>query len=969
MRIDLLGPVAVRRDDGTLVTPSAPKRRALLSALAVRLNRVVATEELIELVWDGAAPPTARAALQGHVAVLRQALGEEPTADHGGGHLALGTRDAGYVLTGEPDRVDLVRFAGLCERAGVLHPDGRHGSFGPYHPQAPYHPHVLDDERAADGPSPDGPSADPALPLLRAALDLFQGPALTDCGSALLRDRTSPYVTDLRLRALDRLADGLCRQGRGGELVAELTEAVTAHPARQGPAARLVTCLDQAGRRDEAAAWYGRLVARLDGPPGPELRRAGERLTRPAATVAAPRPKAVPSQLPPADRRFVGRSDDLRRLDEALAPARAGRPVLVTGPAGAGKTALVQHWANRAAERFPEGVLHADLDGFGEAGPRDPADVLGEFLTALGESAVPAGLGARVQRYRALLTGRRVLVVLDDARSAEQVAPLLPAPPAEPSDAAPVTVVTSRHRLRDLLVREGAVPLPVGALTPDDAAALLARTLDPARLAAEPAAAAELAERCDRLPLALRLAAARLAARPGWGLDDLAAELADDQAALATLTGTGRGPLGIAAALDRTRRALDPATARLFALLGLHPGSEIGTATAAALGDLPAAEARAHLARLDAVHLLEEQAPGRYARRALVGRYAARQAADLGCDERLAALDRLIDHYLDATGARSAEGGEGAAWFRREESAIRAVVLCAEQHGRTAGAWQLAHRAATFYERAAHGHAPHGHAGRGHAPQGRTAHGHAGRGYTGHGFLGGAGGAGGGGGEYGEGVEHDRARWRATTEAGLRAARSAGDPEAVARLSTDLAVLLVDRGAHRTAGEHLDRAVTTTGDPLLRLRSRARVARALGRAGRHDRAVPLFTDVVAAARTPEAAHLLAAALVDLADALVLAGSPAQALAHADEAVRLAAAHTADAVRATHGRARALHALGRVGPALDCAELAVVLGRTLADTVLQADSHALLADLLGTVGRTGDAAAARRRADSLLSGAV
>ncbi|MEE1788472.1 BTAD domain-containing putative transcriptional regulator [Streptomyces sp. SP17BM10] len=916
MRIDLLGPVAVRRDDGTLVTPSAPKRRALLSALAVRLNRVVATDELIELVWDGAAPPTARAALQGHVAVLRQALGEEQTADGGGERLALGTRDAGYVLTGEPDRVDLVRFAGLCERAGILHPDGRHGSFGPYHPQGP-----------DDAPVPDGPPADPALPLLRAALDLFRGPALADCGSALLRERTSPYVTDLRLLALDRLADGLCRQGRGGELVAELTEAVTAHPTRQGPAARLVTCLDQAGRREEAAVWYGRLVARLDGPPHPELRRAGERLARPSATVAPPRPKAIPFQLPPADRRFVGRAADLRRLDDALAPARGGRPVLVTGAAGVGKTALVQHWAHRAAERFPDGLLHADLDGFGEAGPRDPAEVLAEFLTALGEPAVPTGLGERVQRYRELLAGRRVLVLLDDARSAEQVAPLLPAPPAGLSEDVSVTVVTSRHRLRDLVVREGAVPLPVDALTPDDAAALLARTLDPARLAAEPAAAAELAERCDRLPLALRLAAARLAARPGWGLADLAAELADDQAALATLTGTGRGPLGMAATLDRTHRALDPATARLFTLLGLHPGSEIAAATAAALGDLPAAEARAHLARLDAVHLLEEHAPGRYARPALVGRYAARQAADLGCDERLAALDRLIDHYLEATAARSAEGGDGAAWFRREEGAIRAVVLCAEQHGRTAAAWQLAHRAAALYERAAHGLVA------------------------------------------GEGAEHDRARWRATTEAGLRAARAADDPEAVARLSTDLAVLLVERGAHRTAGEHLDRAVSATADPLLSLCSRARVARALARAGRHDRAVPLFTDVVAAARAPETAHLLAAAHIDLADALVLAGSPAQALAHADEAVRLAAAHTADAVRATHIRARALHALGRVGLALDCAELAVVLGRTLADPALQADSHALLADLLATLGRTGDAAAARHRADSLLSGAA
>ncbi|MFJ2582422.1 BTAD domain-containing putative transcriptional regulator [Kitasatospora aureofaciens] len=888
MRIDLLGPVAVRRDDGTVVTPSAPKRRALLSALAVRLNQVVATEDLIELVWDGAAPPTARAALQGHVAVLRQVLG--------GDHLALGTRGTGYVLTGDRDRVDLLRFGDLCDLAGVLLPGG---------PSA---------ARPPGGPD------DPALPLLRAALDLCHGPALTDCGSALLRERTVPYVTDLRLRALDRLADGLCRQGRGGELVAELTEAVAAHPTRQGPAARLVTCLDQAGRRDEAAAWYDRAVAGLAGPPGPELRRAGELIARrpAAARVSLLRDDPGPAQLPTADRRFVGRAADLHRLDEAVALARTGRPVLVTGPAGVGKTALVQHWAHRAAERFPDGRLYADLRGFDETGPREPADVLGDLLSALGEDTVPAALDDRIQRYRELLAGRRILVVLDDARSAEHVIPLLPEPPTGPHEAAPVAVVTSRHRLRDLLVRESGIPLPLDALTPEDAAALLARTLDPARLAAEPEAAAELAERCDHLPLALRLAAARLAARPGWTLAELAAELADDQATLATLTGTGRGPLGIAATLDRTHRTLDPAPARLFTVLGLHPGTEIDTATAAALADLPPATTRALLARLDALHLLEERTPGRYARRGLIGRYAARQAADLGCDERLAALDRLIAHYLATTAAQPTGSGEAAAWFRREESAVRAVVLCAEQHGRTVAAWQLAHRAGPLYEH----------------------------------------------------TDHDRTHWRATTEAGLRAARTCADPAAVARLSTDLAVLLVDRGAHRTAGDHLDRAVAAAaGDPILRHRCRARVADALVRAGRHDRAIPLLTGLVAAARTPAAADLLARALTDLADALVLAGSPGPALAHADEAVQLATSRPAgpDAVRATHSRARALHALGRPGAALACADLAAALGRTVADAPLQARSHTLLADLLQAVGRTAEAAAARHQAEALLSG--
>ncbi|WP_224285329.1 BTAD domain-containing putative transcriptional regulator, partial [Streptomyces sp. LS1784] len=191
MHIDLLGPVVVRREDGTAVTPSAPKRRALLSALAVQLNRTVATEELIELVWEGCAPPTARAALQGHVAALRQLLD--------GPGLELGTRGSGYLLAGEPDRVDVLRFGRLCEQAGVLLPE----------PATPT----------------EGVSPDPALPLLRAALDLWRGPALADCGSALLRERMLPYLTDLRLRALERLADGLLRAGRGGELAAELAEA------------------------------------------------------------------------------------------------------------------------------------------------------------------------------------------------------------------------------------------------------------------------------------------------------------------------------------------------------------------------------------------------------------------------------------------------------------------------------------------------------------------------------------------------------------------------------------------------------------------------------------------------------------------------------------------------------------------------------------------------------------------------
>ncbi|MFI5643472.1 BTAD domain-containing putative transcriptional regulator [Kitasatospora sp. NPDC051705] len=897
MHIDLLGPVAVRRDDGTTVTPSAPKRRALLSTLAIRLNQTVGTDELIELVWDGEAPPTARAALQGHVAALRQLL-DDP-------RLTLDTRGGGYLLTGDPDRVDLLRFGLLCDRAGVLLPT----------PPPPA-------GHAGTG------SPDPAVPLLRTALDLFRGPALADCGSALLRERTLPSLTDLRLRALDRLAEGLLGAGRGGELAAELAEAAAAHPSRQTLAARLVRCLEQAGRRDEAQARYDLAVARLAGPPGPDLRRAGELLAggpeRPADDADRPTPFA---RLGPPDRRFTGRSADLGRLDAALADAaRSGRPILVTGPAGAGKTSLVRHWAQRAAGHFPDGLLHADLLGFDPAGPREPAEVLAGFLLALGEpaDALPACPEERARRYRELLADRRTLVVLDDAFSYEQLAPLLPDPPA-PGGGAPVTVVTSRSRLRHLLVREGGTALPLGPLTAEGAADLLDRALGTARVAAEPEAAAELATACDHLPLALRLAAGRLAAHPGWSLADLVEELADEQTGLSALAGTGRGPLGLTAALDRTYRTLPPAPARLFTLLGLHPGAVIDTATAAALADLPRATTRTLLTRLDAVHLLEETTPGRYARRELVRRYAARQAAELTCDERFVALDRLIAHYLAVTAAWTVDGGppapaEAAAWFGREEAALHAVVVCAEQFGRTTEAWQLAHRTSLLYEA----------------------------------------------------TGHDRTHWRAVVEAGLRAAHACADQAAVARLATDLAVLHVERAAHRTAAEELDRAVAAAdraGDPLLRHRCRGRVAGALQRAGRYDQALVLFTDLVTAARVPAVDDLLVGALTDLADALVLAGAPEPALGHADEAVRIATGRSADAeaVLATQSRARALHALGRGDAALSTARLAVALGRTVGDVTLEARSHGLLADLLCALGRTAEGTAERRQAQALAAG--
>ncbi|MFE3234963.1 hypothetical protein ACFXKJ_22950, partial [Kitasatospora indigofera] len=402
-------------------------------------------------------------------------------------------------------------------------------------------------------------------------------------------------------------------------------------------------------------------------------------------------------------------------------------------------------------------------------------------------------------------------------------------------------------------------------------------------------------------------------------------------------------PGSVGAALDLTCRTLPPAAARLFALLGLHPGVVVDPGAAAVLAEVTPAEARRLLAGLDAVHLLEESAPGLFARRELVRLHSAGLAAELPAGQGQAALDRLIEHYLTATAAavRSADSTTGRAsvtppsavtplrpvalapapsppagrapappaaartagdWFDREEPAVRGLVLRAERHGRSAAAWRLAHRAGALYAKA----------------------------------------------------EDRRAEWWTTAESGLRAARACADPAAVARLSTDLAVILVGRPDVRAALGLLDQALGSADlivDPVLRHQCRARVADVLVRAGRPDRAVPLLADVVARARALPDDRLLARALDDLAGAQLAGGAPGPALAHADEAVRILAAHpdATETVRATHTRAEALHALGRHGAALTTVRLALVLGRTQADPGVAARSHALLATVLHTLG--------------------
>ncbi|MFD0403612.1 helix-turn-helix domain-containing protein [Kitasatospora sp. NPDC127121] len=370
---------------------------------------------------------------------------------------------------------------------------------------------------------------------------------------------------------------------------------------------------------------------------------------RPARTADAPPPAAAPEAtlntstpdlLPRAPRAFHGRASELAALTRATA---GEAPVcLVIGPAGVGKTALVLHWAHHDPAGLTDGRLYADLRGFSDTGEPAAVEVLREFLLALGvpQERIPESANGAAALFRSLAADRQLLVVLDNARDSEQVRPLLPG-----GDRC-VTVVTSRHRLPGLIVTDTARPVAVDVLAPQDATMLLARILGTERVHAEPAAALRLAELCGGLPLALRVAAARLAGRPDWSLGTMAAELSDETRRLSLLD---LEDTGVRAALRLTLRQLPAHVARLFAALGRHPGTHVDRYAAAALADTDPATAESALERLAVAHLLTETAPGRWTMHDLVRLYAR------GLDAQPDTLKRVLDHYITtATGAVAA---------------------------------------------------------------------------------------------------------------------------------------------------------------------------------------------------------------------------------------------------------------------------------------------------------------------------
>ena len=627
LRVEVLGPLQAWRGD-TRLTLGPVQQRVVLAVLALHANRPVRREQLIEVVWGEAAPAYAVNLVQKYVSGLRRAF--EPVRSVRSPSL-LTWSDVGYRLSLPPGCLDLEVFDREVGRARAA---------------------------KAAGELPE------ALQAMRAAMQLWRGPAFDGLASPLLEaERTR--LEERRISLLEERIEIDLVVGNDQDLVAELNRLVAEYPLRERLRGSLMAALYRNGRRGEALAAFHALARHLREElgvdPSAELQELYKRLLTndPAvdATVAgrsaaepvaepAQRPP-IPAQLPYATPHFVGRVDELRRLD-ALADGSGGGAgdgmviAVVTGTAGVGKTSLAVHWAHRISDRFPDGQLYVNLRGFDPSrSALEPGDALRGFLDSLGVSAhrVPATIEQQAALYRSLLAGRRVLVVLDNARDTDQVTPLLP------GSAGCLVAVTSRNRLSGL-VAAGAVAVPVDLLTADEGRQMLRRRLGPPRVEVEPEAVDDIIAASARLPLALAIVAARAAAHPRFSLAALAGDLGQARGGLDAFVGED-ATVDARAVLSWSYHLLAEPVARLFRLLGLHPGPDISIAAAASLAGVPAPEARRLLAALCGAHLIEESAPGRFTFHDLLRAYAAELARAPGeASERETALLRMLDHYL-----------------------------------------------------------------------------------------------------------------------------------------------------------------------------------------------------------------------------------------------------------------------------------------------------------------------------------
>ncbi|MGW1840571.1 AfsR/SARP family transcriptional regulator [Streptomyces sp. BBFR2] len=619
LRFTVLGPVRAWRGEHKLAVGS-PQQRALLATLLLRGGRTATAAELVDALWGEEPPHAALAALRTYASRIRKTLGDD--AD------LLVSESGGYAIRtadGRPldlDHHHAERYATEAEKAKAAGDRCR------------------------------------ARELLDAALALWDGEPLAGLAGPYAENQRT-RLDEWRRSLLESRIELEMELGHHTEVVSELTSLTAAHPLRERLRELLMLALYRSGRQAEALAVYAdtrRLLSEeLGVDPRASLSELQQRILRadpdldlPATPGAAPgggepvllRPQQLPATVPD----FTGRATFVAELSEQLASAEGHIMAVsaVAGIGGVGKTTLAVHVAHAAHSRFPDGQLYVDLQGAGST-PVDPEVVLGAFLRALGtpETSIPDGLDERAALYRSTLAGRRILALLDNARDAAQIRPLLP------GTEGCAALITSRTRMIDLA---GAQLIDLDVMSPEEAFTLFTRIVGEERVNAEREASMDVVGACGFLPLAIRIAASRLAARRTWTVSFLARKLADERRRLDELRA---GDLAVKATFELGYGQLEPQQARAFRLLGLADGPDLSLAAAAALLDMDTETAEDLLESLVDTSLLESAAPGRYRFHDLVRLYARSCAErdEQPPEERDAALSRLLDFYL-ATAAR-----------------------------------------------------------------------------------------------------------------------------------------------------------------------------------------------------------------------------------------------------------------------------------------------------------------------------
>lgn len=719
MRFSVLGRLQVISDDGAELRIVQPRQRALLAVLLLHANQEMSVSRLVESLWEQDGPAAGAGALRTQVWALRRLLVPARRLHTG--------ENRSYRLEVRPGELDAARFRQLAGQ-------GR-DAFG-----------------SGDLPG--------AVISLKQALALWGEPSLADVPATLAMRPVAQRLLDEHATARELLTEARLSLGQHADLIPELRECTSADPANERLWEQLMLALHGVGRTAEALAAYQQarttMQAELGLEPGHALQQLHRRIlagdpergqhgSSPAAgqPAAGSRPRAEtpfvmlqhpaparpgpPRQLPPPVPGFVGRAAELHELTVLLeawvAADGATMIAAISGAAGVGKTALAVYWAHRVAASFPDGQLYLNLNGFGPAGlPLTQEDAVSRVLEALQvpSATIPSSLEGRIGLYRTLLSERRMLIVLDNAKNAEQVRPLLP------GGAGNLVLVTSRSALASLAALEGARTITLTEFTEPEARQMVAQRLGPGRTAADPAANGQLIDACSRLPLALAIATALIATRPAQSLATVVSNLRRASSRLDILN-TGEATANLRAVFYWSYQALTRDSARTFRLLAEHPGPDISVAAAAGLTGLPLARAGEALTELSDLHLIDEHVSGRFAFHDLLRLYAAEMLGTLdSAAERRAAGQRLLDHYLHTarTAAQAispkrnaldlkpgvagaspgdlADSGEAVAWLEAEHQVLMRVIGYAADHRFDVHAWQLPWTLTDFLERGGH---------------------------------------------------------------------------------------------------------------------------------------------------------------------------------------------------------------------------------------------------------------------------